>query len=165
MTLEINAMNGVSGTSYTSSVGATEGNPDIRFQGYGPDENFLQGQITKEVVLKSISANKEKMELVVPFLFGEDHLVIAGDGKMTYGQLRDMLGIPPKVLSETNNKKLADNQVVKDIKVNLSDIGWYQLIPQDSAEAADYRRMRDYGDNYAGYDRSLSNEDIKKLFK
>ena len=84
---------------------------------------------------------------------------------MTYGELRENLGIPPKVLSETNGKKLTDNQIVKETKIYLDDIGWYETTPESPEEASDIRAQRRYGNNYAGYSKAISNKEIIKQLK
>ncbi len=165
MTMRINAAQGTGFEAKVSSTEAPDQSVNINFQNYGPDENYLRAKETKEQVTAFIKANKDNMELVIPYLFDCDHIMIAGDGKMTYGELREILGIPPQILSETNNKKLKDTDIVENARVNLTDIGWYPLTPQDSTEAADYRAQREAGNHHAGYDRSLNNEDILKMFK
>lgn len=164
MTLEINALNGVQSASYVASAGASEQNIDINFP-QGPDENYFRAKITRENVSNNVYANKSNMKLVEPFLLGKDHVVIAGDGKMTLGELRAKYGIPPKILSQFNGASLKDSDVVKDIKVPLEGIGWYELEVLNEAEAADYRGQRAAGDPYAGYDRAITNEEIKRLLK
>jgi len=164
MTFEINALNGVASTSYTAGASAPEKNLDINFA-YGADENFVLAQVTKRNILESLAHGKAGMKLVEPFLFGEDHVIVAGDGKMTLGELRQKYGIPPRVLSKVNGQNLKDSDIVKDIKINLSDMGWYELDIQSNEEAADYRAQRAGGNPYAGYDRAITNEEIKKLLK
>ena len=108
MTFEINALNGVASTSQTAGASAPEKNLDINFA-YGADENFVQAQVTKRNVLESLAHGKAGMKLVEPFLFGEDHVIVAGDGKMTLGELRQKYGIPPRVLSKVNGQNLKDS--------------------------------------------------------
>ncbi len=165
MTMRINATQGTGFEARVNSAEMSEATPDINFNHYGPDEDYFQAKSTKDQVKNYLTKNKNKFELVEPFLFGSDHFKVKGDGKMTYGELRKMLGIPPKVLSETNGKKLKDTDVVENIKINLSDIGWYEMATQTKDEAAVYRAERRSGNPYAGYDRSVSNEDILKWFK
>jgi len=165
MTMRINAAQGIGFEANVSSTEMADQPVNIDFQNYGPDENYLQAKETKKQVTEFIKANKDNMKLVVPFLFDCDHVKIAGDGKMTYGELREMLGIPPQILSETNNKRLKDTDIVENARINLTDIGWYPVTPQDSTEAADYRAQRKAGNHHAGYDRSITNEDILKMFK
>lgn len=165
MTMRINSTQGVGFEAQVSSAEMPESSTEINFSNYGPDENYIQSQNTKERAEKFIKANKSKFELVQPLFFGSDHFKVKGDGKMTYGQLREMLGIPPKVLSETNGKRLKDSDIVENAKINLSDIGWYLLMPETEWEAVTYRSLRNNGDNHAGYDRSVSNDDIINWFK
>lgn len=165
MTMRINAAQGVGFEAHVNNAEMSEKAVDINFNNYGPDENYFQAKATKEQVENYIKTNKNKFELVEPFLFDSDHLKIKGDGKMTYGELREMLGIPPQVLSETNGKKLKDTDIVENARINLADIGWYELIPQDKIEADDYRAQRQNGNHHAGYDRSINNNDILNWFK
>lgn len=160
--VRINATQGVEFSTPASSVSANEANDiNISFN-YGTNtEDVINQSNTKASVQNTLKANKKNIELHEPWI-GSDYINFTGDGKMTYGQLRQQLGIPPKVLSETNGKKLTDNQIVKNTKIYLDDIGWYETTPQSSEEASDIRAQRRYGNNYAGYTKAISNEDILK---
>ena len=163
MTMRVNAAQGVGFDAQINSTSMPEQGINIDFNQFGIDENYQNFQATKKRVKSNLDAYKDKMEIKIPFI-GTDYLKFKGDGKMTYGQLREMFGIPPKVLSETNNKKLSDDQIVKDVRINLDDIGWYERIPEDEIEASDTRNMRNYGVHHAGYEKTLTNDDIKKIF-
>ena len=65
-------------------------------------------------------------------------------------------------MSQFNGASLKDSDVVKDIKIPLEGIGWYELEVLNEAEASDYRGQRAAGNPYAGYDRAITNEEIKR---
>ena len=163
--VKINAAQGVEFSAPATSVNASENNGvNISFNYGANSEDVVNQAATKKNVEHTLKANKENIELHQPWI-GSNYITFKGNGKMTYGELRHILGIPPKVLSETNGKKLTDNQIVKETKIYLDDIGWYETIPQSSEEASDIRAQRRYGNHYAGYSRALSNEEILKQLK
>jgi len=164
MTTRINAAQGVDFNAPTTSVPTTEATPDLNFQYGGDVERIYMERNTKESAVNTLKANKNNIELKIPWI-GTDYIKFNGDGKMTYGQLREQLGIPPKVLSETNGKSLRDEQIVKDVRINLDDIGWYEIPNMSAEEGRDVRAQRNYGNNYAGYDRAITNDEIIKLLK
>lgn len=147
----------VSGPEYIDSSST-----DISFQ-YNVEDR-INRENTKESVENTLKANKQNIELNIPWI-GTDYIIYKGDGKTTYGQLRENLGIPAQVLSETNNKRLADDQLVDETRINLNDIGWYRVMPQSDIEAQDIKAQRRYGNHYAGYDRAVTNNDVIKYLK
>ena len=149
--------------SISSTQAAGESTPDISFPDSGLDD-YLTGQGLKETVKNALHAYKDNIELHEPWI-GSDYIMYKGDGKTTYGTLRQNLGIPPKVLSETNNKRLSDDQIVKDAKIYLEDIGWYETTPQFEGEAADIRAQRNYGNHFAGYRRTVNNNEVKAYLR
>lgn len=162
--MKITSVNAAQEVSAPREISETSESYDIKYQGV--DEDFQQGQITKENVKNTLNANKKNIELNTYSwqFWKDDNIEIKGDGKMTYGQLREKLGIVPGVLSKTNGKKLNDNMIVKDATVNLSDIGWYET-RYNPEEAADIRFQRRNGNPYAGYDRSVTDNDIINWLK
>ena len=82
---------------------------------------------------------------------------------MTCRQLREMLKIPPGFLSNTNGKRLKDTDIVEDLKVNLSDIGWYEH-SYGEFEASSIRVRRNHGEYWAGYNSAISNDEIKQIY-
>ena len=155
--VEMNAL-----LSSTSEVAGT--NTDITFQ-YGDVDEIINRQNTKKGVEQSLKAYKGNIELNIPF-WGDDYIIFKGDNKMTYGQLRERLGIPGGVLSETNRESLEDDdKIATDTKIYLNDIGWYEVYPEFEGEAADIRAQRRYGNHHAGYQRAVTNDDIKKWLK
>ena len=162
---KIGPMQNVEFSAPTTSVGAADsGNVEINFSNSGDIEDRIQRENTKESVQNTLQSNKKDFELKIPWI-GTDYVIYKGDGKTTYGQLRERLGIPPKVLSETNGKRLTDEQIVEQTRINLDDIGWYPVTPQSDIEAQDIRAQRNYGNHYAGYDRAVNNNDIKNYLK
>lgn len=163
--VKINAAQGVEFSAPAPSVNASEANNvNISFNYSGNTEDVVNQAATKKSVQNTLKSNKKSIELHEPWI-GSDYITFKGNGKMTYGELRKNLGIPPKVLSETNGKKLSDNQIVKETKIYLDDIGWYETTPESPEEASDIKAQRRYGNNYAGYTKALSNEEILKQLK
>ena len=162
--LRINQTTNVDMSASIAASSSTEASkPDISFPDSGLDD-YLTGKNTKETVKNTLRAHKQNIELHVPWI-GSDYIIYKGDGKTTYGTLRQNLGIPPRVLSETNGKNLSDDQIVKDTKIYLEDIGWYETTPQFEGEAADIRAQRSYGNHFAGYNRSVTNDEVKAYLK
>ena len=166
--MEINAVNGISASSHVAGAGAADAkNYHIDF-GYGIDDDYFQAEATKTHVTKQLKANIDKFELVQPgilasLLGAKAHFKVAGDGKMTCRQLREMLKIPPGFLSNTNGKRLKDTDIVEDLKVNLSDIGWYEH-SYGEFEASSIRVRRNHGEYWAGYNSAISNDEIKQIY-
>lgn len=162
--LRINQTTNVDMSASISGPSAPEtSKPDISFPDSGLDD-YLTGKNLKETVKNTLRANKQNIELHEPWI-GSDYIIYKGDGKTTYGTLRQNLGIPPRVLSETNGKNLSDDQIVKNTKIYLEDIGWYETTPQFEGEAADIRAQRNYGNHFAGYVRSVNNNEVKAYLK
>ncbi|CDE45394.1 unknown [Clostridium sp. CAG:768] len=163
--VKINATQGVEFSAPTQSTSASEANNiNISFSYSDNTEDIVNQANTAKSVKNTLRGNKKNIELHEPWI-GSDYIIFKGNGKMTYGDLRQNLGIPPKVLSETNGKRLTDNQIVKETKIYLDDIGWYETTPMSAAEASDIRAQRRYGNNYAGYSKAISNKEIIKQLK
>ena len=160
-------VNSVASTSKATSTSSSTN--EVADFGRYPDDDFYTEQAVKKETTDFIKKHKGSMQLDdswLHFLIGEDHITYTPKGKITYGQLRDQLNIPPKVLSETNNKKLKDNEIIKgSVKINLSDIGWYPQTGLSRDEQAVNRNLRANGVPTAGYDRAVTNDDIIKCFK
>ena len=171
MTLEVNALNNVNSVSAESSVAETrEASAEaIAFPQYNAidDENYHRSKIVKEETKNNFKNLKSKMELHDNWyhvIVGEDYVTFKGDGKMTYGELREKLGIPPRALRERNGGKNTDADVIKGtIEIELNDIGWFER-RMDDMEAADARAMRAHGDYRAGWERTVSNDELIKWF-
>ena len=153
----INAAQGVEFSAPVAPMEATERLQEVNFPS-DTDEVIAAGN-TKQGVIRTLKGNKKNIELNTPWI-GTDYIIFKGNGKMTYGQLREQLGIPPKVLSETNDKRLRDEQIVKNVRINIEDIGWYERPRMDEMEARDVRFQRSHGNNHAGYDRAITNKEI-----
>lgn len=163
--VRINATQGVEFSAPASSVNASEtNNINISFNYGGSSDDGVKLATTKKSVQNTLKSNKKNIELHEPWI-GSDYITFKGNGKMTYGELRQNLGIPPKVLSETNGTKLTDNQIVKETKIYLDDIGWYETTPESQEEASDIRAQRKYGNNYAGYSKAITDDEILKQLK
>ena len=155
--------------SASSATSASSTTNEVADFGRYPDEDYYTGQAVKKETTDFIKKHKGSMKLDdswYHFIIGEDHITYTPKGKITYGQLRDQLNIPPKVLSETNKKKLKDDQVIQgSVRINLSDIGWYPQTGLSSAEQAVNRNLRANGVPTAGYDRAVTDDDIIDCFK
>ena len=161
---KINATQGVDFSAPVAPSAAPEQSTEINFQYNNGLERLAAARTTKENVTNTLKQHSKNIELKIPFI-GDDYIKFKGDGHMTYGQLREQLGIPPKVLSETNNQRLRDEQIVKDTKIYLNDIGWYEIPDMDELEGRDARAQRSYGNHYAGYERSLTNDEVVKILR
>lgn len=142
---------------------------NINFSQFPGEEVITIRQVNSDVK-HFISANKKDMELNdqwYHFIVGEDHIIYKPKGNITYGQLREQLGIPPKVLSETNNKRLKDDDLIPKggVKINLNDIGWYPQSGLSPEDCAVNNNLRANGILTAGYDRAISNKEIISMFK
>lgn len=166
---EINSIGAANALPSTTTVKGTSSSQagNIQFPSATSDDH-IRGEVVTKEVKQNLKGLKGKVELNEAFLgiFGTDHIILKGNGKMTYGQLREKLAIPPGILSKVNNARLSDNQVIKDeVRVNLEDIGWYETTPQSQIEADDIVYQRSIGNSVAGYNRKLSNEDIINILK
>ncbi len=165
---EINSIGAANSLPKTTTVSnSAESQPgNISFP--QSDDDYTRGQAVTEDVKQNLKSlkNNIKLDEALFGLFGTDNIRVTGDGKMTYGQLRDKLGIPPRILGQVNNKELKDSDIIKgEVRVNLEDIGWYETTPQFDFEAQDNQYQRANGNYTAGYDRQISNEDIKNILK
>lgn len=142
---------------------------DVSFYQFPNEDCFTRQQLNSNV-RRFISAHKKEMTLNAQWyhvFVGEDYITYKPKGNITYGQLREQLGIPPKVLSETNNKRLKDDVVIpkEGVKINLLDIGWYPQSGLSREDCAVNNNLRANGILTAGYDRAISNEEIISMFK
>lgn len=158
-------------TSTSAAASASEAAaPEIQFPSGADLENYQAGKAKKQDVTNTLKNLKKSGQMEYSGAYfgfiGKDCIYVKGNGKMTYGQLRHGLGVPPRVLSETNGKKLQDDQKISgQVRVNVEDIGWYAITPEYSNEAADIRAQRAAGNHFAGYDRAISYDEVVKLAK
>ncbi len=167
--MEINGIEAVSATSAMHSASSVaKSSSDFKNLDFGSEidnDNALRRQQTREKVEDSLKELKDKLELHDNWyhvFVGEDYFKLKGDGKLTYGKLREMLGIPPKALSKSNpdKGKISDKDVIQgSIEIKFSDIGWFER-RMDEMEARDVRNQRNHGNNIAGYSRAVSDSDI-----
>ena len=171
MNFEVNAVNSV--TSANAGVSASEA-ADVSMGAIGfpqyneiDSENYQRAKIFKAETEKEFKNLKSRMELHDEWyhaITGEDYVKFTGDGKMTYGQLREKLGIPPRALRERNGGKNTEAEVIKGtIEIELTDIGWFER-RMDDMEAADARAQRRYGNYRAGWERTVTNKELIKWF-
>ncbi len=162
--MEISPLQNVEFSTPLNSTSEVSGaNTDITFQ-YGDVNEVIDRQNTQKDVEQFLKSKKGNIELKEQWI-GDDYILIKGDGETKYGQLRSYLGIPAGVLSETNDS-LKDTQILKDVtKIYLNDIGWYRVYPQSEIEAADIKAQRRYGNHFAGYQRAITNGDIKEWLR
>jgi hypothetical protein len=171
MSLEVNALNNVNSASADASVAAApkDASGAIAFPQYNAidDENYHRAKIVKQETENNFKNLKGRMELHDNWyhaIVGEDYVTFQGDGKMTYGELREKLGIPPRALRERNGGKNTDADVIKGkIEIELNDIGWFER-RMDDMEAADARAMRAHGMYRAGWERTVSNKELINWF-
>jgi len=166
----LNALPSAASLSNHSTVNGLEetyeffGGQDDRIK----SENAEKRRITQKAVrtnLKSLKSNIELHDEWSHIFIGKDHIKLKGDGKMTYGKLREALGIPPRALSETNKRNLKDTDVIEGtVTINLEDIGWFER-SMDENEASQVRAQRSHGDYSAGWERALNNEAIIQSLK
>lgn len=169
MDFEVNAVNSVNaaGASAPMSEIKSASAEAISFPQYNriDEENYQRGKFVKAETEKNLKELKGKMELHDEWyhaITGEDYVKFKGDGKMTYGELREKLGIPPRALRERNGGKNVDTDVIKGtIEIELCDIGWFER-RMDDMEAADARAMRAHGNYRAGWERTVTNKEVIK---
>lgn len=168
--MEISALNAVSSASAAAnSEAVTDANSDYEFFGQYDEierENRMTNKATKEKVTQNLKAMKSKIELHdnwYHFIIGDDYIKLKGDGKLTYGDLREKFGIPPRALSQTNSGNFKDSDIVRgSVEIKLEDMGWFER-RMDEMEAADARAQRNYGNYFAGWERTLTNDEIIKI--
>lgn len=154
---------------------------------YGDDfsqENYQRGNAAKASAEQFVKANAENLEYTSKW-FDPDYITFTPPegSKMTYGQLREALGIPPGLISKTNppkqslidrvlgnevdpkDKVIDKNVINKPIKIPVDQIGWYEMRMTD-VEAMDARGQRANGNPYGGYDRNFrSNSEVSDMIK
>ncbi|MEE3348581.1 MAG: hypothetical protein VZR09_00935 [Candidatus Gastranaerophilaceae bacterium] len=164
--MEINAIDAVSSANsaqQASSVTSAKAELNAQFGSRLDNENMFKRQQTKEFAEDFLKKYKDKIEVHNDWyhvFVGDDYITLEGDGKLTFKELRENLGIPPTVLSKTNNKKFKDKDVIDGkIEIKLEDIGWFAR-SIDEMEAQDVRSQRSHGDPYAGYSRAVSDGEI-----
>lgn len=167
---EINSVGALNATTATTATSATTSSkkPQVVFDQFPSLESFERTNV-HDSVKKFLETNKGNIEVDTSWyhiFVGNDHITFTPNGKITYGQLRENLGIPPKILSTTNNKKLTDDQEIKEpVKINIDDIGWYAQQDLYPEERAVNQSLRDGGVLTAGYDRAVKSEDIVNWLK
>lgn len=123
---------------------------------------------TRRKTVANLDALRSQIELHDEWyhaIIGQDYITFTGDGKMTYGELRDKLGIPPRVIRERNGGNNVDADVIKgSIEIELRDIGCFDR-RKDEDDAAMTRFYNGQGDYRYGYNHSLSEDEIISLLK
>ena len=132
--------------------------PQVDLRRQMNEDNYFNGKAAKERAENFIKANADNIVYTSKW-FSANYITFTPPqgSKMTYGQLRGQLGIPPGVIRATNggDKSIEDKKVIdKPVKVTVDQIGWYEM-RMDEMEAADARCRRDHGDPYGGYDRNF----------
>lgn len=182
--MAIPGMSGASPMESSSSISpstAPEPTPEPLFSGDGFDEidrdNYNRGQQAKASAEKFIAENTNNITFTGKW-FSPDYIIYTPPkgSKMTYGQLREKLGIPPGLLSEENNikpqteedrkKKSRDDYVISGpVKVTVDQIGWYEK-RMTTMERDVAKGFADHGDKYAYYDRNyLESSEVSEMIK
>lgn len=144
--------------------------PLYSFAGYGEiaDSNKRMAIYTRENTVANLEALRSQIELHDEWynvFLGGDYITFTGDGKMTYGELREKLGIPPRVISERNGGHKVDNDIIEgSIEIGLGDIGYFDR-RKDEDDAAMTRFYNKQGDYRYGYSPSLEEKEIIALLK
>lgn len=169
------AIPGMSGATPSDPSFSAEAPIQSKKENYGPlfepdpqvdlyrqinEDNYFRGETAKEKAENFIKANAKNMVYTSKW-FRPDYITYTPSkgSKMTYGQFRERLGIPPGIIRATNggDKSIIDEKVIdKPVKVTVDQIGWYEMRMTDY-EAADARYQRENGNPYGGYDRQYNN--------
>ena len=167
ITMEIQKISTTNSVGKTNEVEASKSPDNVEvFQNYNDieDTNRRMSEWTKDRVRNNLSAMKDRIELRQPWL-GADYIKFTGDGKMTYGELREWFGIPPRVLSNNNKGNFKDTDVIEGtIKIPLDGIGFYERrMSEMEAQLVQYERA--HGDAASGWEKALPNKDIISILK